>query len=81
MNSEIEDTIKKCPTRLTFRTHQPSELIINHPIPNQAWTKSAADLFYLYGHYYLLMIDCYPKFIVIEKFTITEKFTIFNCYK
>ena len=65
MNSEIEDIIKKCPTSLTFRNRQPSEPIINHPISNQAWTKTAVDLFHLYEHYYLLMIDYYSKFIYI----------------
>ena len=45
MDSEIEDMIKRCPTFLTFRNLQPSEPIINHPIPNQAWTKIAVDHF------------------------------------
>ena len=37
MKSEIEDMIKKCATCLTFRNRQPTEPIINHPMPNQAW--------------------------------------------
>ena len=41
MNSEIEDMIKKCPTCLTFRHWQPSEPIINHPIPNQGIVTSS----------------------------------------
>ena len=63
MNNEIEDMIKKCPTCLTFRNRPPNDPIINHPIPNQAWTKITVDPFRLYGHYYLLMIDYYSKFI------------------
>ena len=66
MNSEIEDVIKKCPTCLTFRNPQPSEPIMNHPIPNQFWTKVATDSFRVYGHYYFLIIDYYSKFIVIK---------------
>ena len=66
MNNEIEDMIKSCPTHLTFWNCQPSEPIINHPIPSQAWTKIATYAFCLYGHYYLLIIDYYSKFIVIE---------------
>ena len=57
MNSEIEDMIKKCPTCLTFQNRQPSEPIINHPTPNQARAKVAADsvtsnrlLFQIYCH-------------------------------
>ena len=52
MNSEIDDMIKKCPTCFTFRNRQPSEPIIHLQIPNQAWTKIAADPFRLYGYYY-----------------------------
>ena len=66
MNSEIEDMIKRCPTCLTFRNRQPSEPIIHHPIPNQAWAKVAADPFCLHGHYYLLIIDYCSKFTVTE---------------
>ena len=68
MNIEIEDMINKCPTSLAFWNRQSSESIINHPIPNQTWTKIAADPFRLYEHYYLLMIYYYydSKFIVIE---------------
>ena len=78
MNSEIEDMIKRCPTCLTFRNRQPSEPIIHHPIPNQAWTKIAADPFGLHGHYYLLIIDYYSKFIVIETLKNLQSSTVIN---
>ena len=45
---------------------EPSELIISYHIPNQTWTKIATDTFCLYGHYYLLMIHHYSKFIFVE---------------
>ena len=45
INSEIEDMIKSCPTCLTFRNRQPSETTIKHPVPEEPWTKLAADLF------------------------------------
>ena len=78
MNSEIEDMIKRCPTCLTFRNRQPSEPIINHPIPNQAWEKIAADPFRLHGHYYLLMVDYHSKFIVIETLKNLQSSTVIN---
>ena len=77
LNSEIEDTIKKWRTYLTFRNRQPSEPIINHPIPNQAWTKTDADPFPLYGHY-LLIIDYNSKFIVIETLKDVQSSTVIN---
>ena len=78
MNSEIEDMIKKYPTCLTFRNHQPNEPIINHPVPNQAWTKIIADPFRLYGHYYLPMTDYYSIFIIIEKLEDLQSSTVIN---
>ena len=78
MNSEIEDMIKRCPTCLTFRNRQPSEPIIHHPIPNQAWTKIAADPFRLHRHYYLLIIDYYSKFIVVETLKNLQSSTVIN---
>ena len=82
MNSEIEDMIKRCRTCLTFRNCQPSEPIIHHPIPSQAWTKTAADPFRLHGHYYLLMVDYYSKFIAIETLKNLQSSTIINkCQK
>ena len=77
-HSEIEDMIKKYPTCLTFKNRQPSEPIINPPIPNQAWTKIAADSFRLYGHYYLLIIDNYSKFIVIETLKNLQSSTVLS---
>ena len=78
MNNEMKDMTIKCPTYLNFRNRQPSEPIINHPIPSQAWTKIAEDLFHLYGYYYLLTIDYYSKFIVIEMLKKLHSSTVIN---
>ena len=73
--------IKKCPTFSTFRNRQPSKPIINHPIPNQARIKIAANPFRLYGHYYLLIVNYYSKFIVTETLKNLQSSTIINKYK
>ena len=70
--------IKKCPTFSTFRNRQPSKPIINHPFPNQAGIKIAANPFRLYGHYYLLIVNYYSKFIVIETLKNLESSTVIN---
>ena len=70
--------INKCPTCLTFRNSQPSVPIINHPTSNQACTKIAADPFCLYRHYYLLIIDYYSKFIVIETLKYLQSSIVIN---
>ena len=73
MNSEIEDMIKKYLTCLSFRDCLPSEPIINPLIPNQTYIKIPADPFH-----YLLMIDYYSKFAVIETLKNFQSSSVIN---
>ena len=68
INSEIEDMIKNCPTCLLFCNRQPSELAIKHPVPQESCSLNplAADLFRLYGYYYLLVVDYNFKFVALK---------------
>ena len=68
----------KCPTYLTFWNCRPSEPIIHHSVPDQAWTKTDVDPFYLCGHYYLLMIDYYFRFIVTKMLKNLQTSTVIN---
>ena len=78
INSEIENMIKNCPTCLTFRNQQCSEPTIKHPVPQEPWTKLAADLFRLYGHYYLLVVDYNSKFVAVENLNNSQSLTVIN---
>ena len=66
INKELDDMISKCSTCLTYRNRQPSETPIKPKIPDLPWKKFPADLFCLEGHYYLLIVDYYWKFIAVE---------------
>ena len=66
INSEIEDMIINCPICLTFHNQQCSKPAIKHPVPQEPWTKLAADLFRLYRHYYLLVVDYNSKFVAVK---------------
>ena len=76
--SEIEDMIKNCPTRLTLCNRQPSEPTIKHPVPQERSTKLTADLFQLYGHYYLLVVDYNFKFVAIKNLKNSQSLTVMN---
>ena len=78
INREIEDKIKNCPTCLTFRNGQPSERAIKRPIPQEPWTKLAAELLRLYGHYYLLVVDCNSKFFAVKNLENLHSLTVIN---
>ena len=70
--------ISKCPTCLTYKNHQSSEIPIIPKIPDHPQTKCAADLFRLQGHYYLLLIDYYLKFIAVENLQNLQSETVIN---
>ena len=59
IDKELEGMISKCPTCLTRRNLQPSETFIKSELHSHPWTKCAANLFHLQGHYYLLIVDYY----------------------
>ena len=65
--------ISKCLTCLKYRKRQPSETPIKPEIPDHQWTKCAADLFRLPGHYYLLIVDYYSKFATIENLSTNSR--------
>ena len=78
INKELEDMISKCLTCLTCRNRQPSETPVKPEIPENPWTKCAVDLFRLQGYYYLLIVDCYSKFIAVENLQNTQSETVIN---
>ena len=78
INSEIEDMIKNCPVCLTSCNRQPSEPTIKHPVLEEHGAKLAADLFWLYGYYYLLVVDYNSKIIVIENLKDLQSLTAIN---
>ena len=50
----------------------------NTEIPDHPWLKCAADLFHLQGHYYLLIVDYYSKFIAIKNLQNPQSKTVIN---
>ena len=78
INKEAEDMISKCLTCLTYRNCQPSEIPIKPEIPDGPWTECAADLFRLEGHYYLLTVDYYSKFIAVENLQNPQSETVIS---
>ena len=66
MNAEIEELVARCSLCLTHRNRQQKETFIAHEIPNAPWIKVASDVFHLFGHHYVIVVDYYSKYIEIE---------------
>ena len=69
--------ILKCLTCVTYKNCQPGETYIKLEIPEHPWTKFAANLFHLQGHY-LLIVDHYLKFIAVENLRNPQSETVIN---
>ena len=61
-----------------YRNHQPSETSIKPEIPNHSRTNFVANNFCLQGHYHLLIVDYYSKFIGVENLQNPESETAIN---
>ena len=65
----------KCPTC------QPSETRIIPKIPDQPWTKCAADIFRLQCQYHLLIADYYSKFTAVKNLQNPQSETVIDKWK
>ena len=66
MNSQIEDTIRRCEIFLKHRNKPPKEPMTIHPLPNGPWKKFASDIFELHSKHYIVLVDYYSNFIELE---------------
>ena len=57
MAKDIEQYVAKCAICLLHRHLKPREAMITIDINANQWQKVASDIFSLYGHDYLLVVD------------------------
>ena len=69
MTTDITALISNCPAHQKFQSKQPPETLRNELPTTQPWTSLATDIFELNGKSYLIVVDCYSKFIVVHKVT------------
>lgn len=76
MNKQITDMVSNCDVCLKHRNANLKEPMISHDIPKSPWQKVAADVFYLRGDNYLLLIDYFSKYVELSKLSSTKSDTI-----
>ena len=69
MTADITALISNCPVCQKFQSKQPPETLRNDLPTTQPWTSLTTDIFELNGKLYLIVVDCYSKFIVVRKVT------------
>lgn len=65
LNTDIENYIKNCEICSTYMKIPRKEPMISHQVPNRAWEKVGADIFYFEGKNYLLIADYFSKYVEI----------------
>ena len=67
INKQIETLCKMCETCQKYQTANEKEPLITHEVPSKKWQFIATDLFYLKGKCYLLIVDRYTKFPLVDE--------------
>ena len=67
MKSDIEVTIKNCPTFLDYMTTQPHNKVMPHEIPWSLWESIGTDIFTINRKHYLCTVDYHSKFPVMKQ--------------
>jgi len=70
IRKDIEETVTKCPICCRQRA-QHAEPLMPSPLPEHPWQKIATDLFEWRKVDYLLVVDCYSRYIEVAKLTST----------
>ena len=67
-----EDLVQQCRTCALHRDNKPEPLIAT-PLPDRPWQVVATDLFQMKGMDYLIIIDCYSRYVEDAAMTKTTK--------
>ena len=83
MNADIEKLCKSCNTCQTRQSAPPKQPLKPHEVPVKPWQYIASDLFDVSGKQYLLTVDRYSKFQIVEELpsasskAVTEKIKLY----
>jgi transposase InsO family protein len=69
INKHIESMCKTCQTCQKYQPANQKEPIIAHEIPSQKWQFISTDLFYLKGKTYLIIVDRFSKYPLVDEIT------------
>ncbi len=70
INTDIEQVCKSCSTCAEHQDAHPKEPLIPHKTPTKPWQYLASDLFEIHGHRYLLTVDRYSKYPLVDEMPI-----------
>ena len=66
IDRDIESHLSECHPCATFQEKQPKETLLNDPISTNPWYALAMDNFVFNSKHYLIVVNCFSKFVVVE---------------
>ena len=66
MNRDIEAHLSECHPCATFQEKQPTESLLNDPVSTKPWNALTMDNFDFNSKHYLIVVDCFSKFVVVK---------------
>jgi len=82
MNSQIEDTVSKCPACTEHQSSNPKEPMIAHELPERPWQNVVkTDLFIFENEQYLIVVDYHCRYFELERMSTTTSSAIINKLK
>ena len=63
---DIESHLSEYHLCATFQEKQPKETLLNDPVSTKPWNALAMDNFDFNGKHYLIVVDCFSKFVVVK---------------
>ena len=67
ISKHIETMCKTCETCQKYQNANQKEPLIAHEVPSKKWQFIATDLFYLKGKCYLIIVDRYSKYPLVDE--------------
>ena len=80
MSSQMRSLVSQCGACQTHADNPPREELIQHEVPERAWTKVAADLCQI-GDRYLLVVDYYSNFVEVCRLHTTTSYSVICALK
>ena len=81
MNADVEDTVRKCDRCAQYQSKLPREPLQPTPVPDLPFSEIGIDLFDFESKHYLILVDCYSKFIEVDELHDQTTYSIVRALK
>lgn len=81
MNADIEETIKNCSNCADVQRQQMKEPLKSAPLPIFPFQRVSSDIFEFQGSSYLIMVDSYSRFILVDKLRNLQSVTVIDAMR